>query len=106
MAIINNVWEKDPDAILDYSIQWSSWLSTGDSIVSSVWSISASIPMRENSLADINPIVIDNSFLTDSLSTVWVSAGTVGFKYLLTNRVTTNDGRTDDRHIVLQVIER
>ena len=30
---------KDPDAVLDYSVDWSKWL-TGMEIVTSAWSVS------------------------------------------------------------------
>lgn len=30
---------KDPDAVLDYSIEWSKWLA-GDQVQASAWSVS------------------------------------------------------------------
>jgi len=86
-------YTKDPDAILDYSNDWSSWLVTGDTIASSQW-----LPA--------SGITIDNDSLTTTLTTVWLSGGTTGSRYSLTNRITTAQGRTDDRTIVIVVRQR
>jgi len=81
---------KDPDAVLDYSIEWSKWLA-GDQIQTSAWSVSD--PALE-AAEDSN---------TATRTTVWLSGGTVGQLYIVTNRITTSGGRTDERSFVIQI---
>lgn len=84
---------KDPDAVLDYSVDWSKWLA-GDQIETSTWSVSD--PAIEAS-GDSN---------TTTRTTVWLAGGVAGQSYTVTNRITTTGGRTDDRSLVLQVQDR
>ncbi len=83
---------KDPDAILDYINDWVYWLN-GDTISTSQWT------------ADTG-ITVVSSIKTDTTATVWLSGGTVGSTYLVTNRIVTVAGRTDDRSISIRVIQR
>ncbi len=84
---------KDPDAVLDYSIEWSKWLA-GDQIASSAWSVS-------DSALDAS----DDSN-TPTRATVWLSGGVAGQSYTVTNRITTSGGRTDERSFTIQVQDR
>ena len=88
---------KDPNAVLDYYIDWSDWMTTGDVISTSEWSI-----------ANTNPdIVIDYSSVADSVAAVWLSGGKIGVTYTITNRITTvGDGvhnRVNDRSIQVTI---
>jgi hypothetical protein len=89
------IYTKDPDAVLDYSLDWSQWLSDGDTIASSSWFVSG--------LAG-SP-VIDSHSNTTTTTTVWVSGGGIRKRYEVTNRITTVGGRTEDQSIVL-IIEQ
>ena len=84
---------KDPDAVLDYSVDWSKWLA-GDQIQTSAWSVSD--PAIE-ATGDSN---------TPTRTTVWLAGGVAGQSYTVTNRITTSGGRTDDRSLVIQVQDR
>lgn len=84
---------KDPDATLDYVIDWSSWLATGDTIADSEFIAATGI-------------TVDSDTNDTTTATVWLSGGTVGESYEITNRITTADGRTDDRTIRIEVVER
>lgn len=83
---------KDPDAVLDYQINWLAWLD-GDSISASVWEVPTGI-------------TADSDSSTASTATVWLSSGTAGESYLVVNRITTDGGRTDDRSITISVAEK
>lgn len=83
---------KDPDAILDYSIDWSTWLGD-DTLSSSTWIVPAGI----NQTA---------SLTAGALNTIWLAGGTAGASYLITNRITTVGGRTEDRTFQLNVADR
>jgi hypothetical protein len=83
---------KDPQAVLDYKIDWSAWLED-DTISASEWSATSGI-------------TIDSDSFTDTDTTVWLSGGTVGESYDATNEITTDGGRTDDRTITIQVKQK
>ena len=88
------VFIKDPDALLDYQIDWSSWLGT-DTISASTWeAFDTDITINEkvSSFEDTNTIV-------------WVSDGEVGSRYTLTNHIETAAGRKNDRSIVIRIKE-
>jgi hypothetical protein len=84
---------KDPDAVLDYRVDWSQWLAAGETITVSTWVVPAGITKNSDSLAG-------------SAATVWLSGGMAGTTYRVTNRITTNQGRTDDRSMTITVRDR
>lgn len=86
---------KDPDAVLDYSVDWASWLGA-DTLSTSTWVISG-----PDSL-----LVEDSSGKSSTATTVWLSGGTLYRQYTVTNRVTTTEGRTDDRSITVDLVDR
>ena len=83
---------KDPDAILDYGFDWSEWLGT-DTITASSWAVPAGL----TEVADGN---------STTTTVVWLSGGTAGASYTCTNTITTSEGRTDERSLVVMVRER
>lgn len=87
------VFEKDPDATLDYSVIWTDWLAEGDSIVNAA------------AIAD-DGITLGADALNGSVHTIWLSGGTPGLRYRVTSRVTSAQGRTDDRSIIIVVGSR
>ena len=85
---------KDPEAVLDYTIDWTKWLDeVGDTIATSTWIV----PSGLTKVTETN---------TSKNATVWLSGGTDGTNYTVTNRITTAAGRTDDRSISIRVRER
>jgi hypothetical protein len=80
-------FSKDPSAVLDYTVDWSAWLST-DTISTSLWTVPTGIIK-----------VTDNN--TTTSATAWFSGGTLGKVYTIVNRITTLGGRTDERTISL-----
>lgn len=87
------VFQKDSDAVLDYAFDWSEWLSTSEEIVDSEIIASPGISVNTESF-------------TVYRATVWLSGGTAGQPYTVTNRITTNQGRIDDRTITIRVVNR
>lgn len=83
---------KDPDEVLDYRIDWTARLDT-DSIVASTWVISGTDAALDE----------DSNLFSADLTTIWLSGGTVGVKYLLTNHITTAGGRQMDQTVALKV---
>lgn len=83
---------KDPNATLDYQIDWSAWLGT-DTITASTWIVPTGITKT-------------NDTFTSTTATIWLAGGTVGSQYVVTNRITTGGGRTEDRSITVVVRDR
>ena len=85
---------KDPDAVLDYKMDWTAWLDETDVIVASSWEV------------DSEEIVVDSDSFTDTDATVWLSGGLNRKKYLITNSIETDDGRKDDRSFLIKCLEQ
>lgn len=77
---------KDPQAVLEYTARWTEWLadSAGDTIVTSTWTVPAGITQN-------------NASNTTTTATIWLSGGTVGTTYRITNQITTAGARTAQR---------
>lgn len=82
---------KDPDEVLDYQIDWSSRLGDSDTISSSSW---PTIPAG---------ITKDSDSKTDTVTTIWLSGGTLDETYELTNRIVTIGGRTMDQSVKIKI---
>lgn len=93
MAVTTTDWEKDPDAVLDWTFDWQHWLQLGETIATSTFIVSPGI-------------TVDSSSSTATNSTVWLSGGSPGQPYRVTNRVVTSQGRTDDRSITIRCKDR
>lgn len=85
-------FDKDPTAILDFTMDWGPWLQ-GDEISSSVWTL---------------PAGIASAGVTYSVSTatIWLSGGTAGVSYSVYNTITTVGGRTEKRTIKVNAVDR
>lgn len=84
---------KDPDAVLDYTFDWSAWLDTGETIIA------------HEVVVEAGDVVIDSTTATDTLVVAWLSGGTLGTDAEVRCRVTTSEGRIDDRTIRLLITE-
>lgn len=87
---MGQTFTKDPDAILDYRIDWSSWLGSSDTISTSTWTVPSGITK-------------DSDSKTTTVAVIWLSGGTLGDDYELVNHIVTADGREDDRTITIQI---
>lgn len=86
--------KKDPNAVLDYTVDWTAWLAPiSDSIVAVEWVTSAGIAFI-------------SATHTATTATAWISGGVVDADEFVTCRITTAGGRTDDRTIHLSMLER
>jgi hypothetical protein len=83
-------WDpKDPDEILDYHVDWSERLDT-DTIDTSTWDVPSGITKMTDST-------------TTTISTIWLSGGTIGESYIFTNHINTAGGREMDQSVKLKV---
>jgi hypothetical protein len=82
---------KDPNAVLDYTLDWSDWLET-DTIAASTWVVDAGLTK-------------DSDSFTPTTTTVWLSGGTAGRVYEALNRIVTAGGRTADRVLIFRMLD-
>lgn len=80
---------KDPDERLDYVIDWSKRLGS-DTIITSTWILPSGIN------TDLNTF-------TNKATTIWLTGGTVGQTYAITNRITTAGTRIMDQTVNLTI---
>lgn len=85
--------EKDPAAVLDYSMDWSSWLETSETITQSTWSTPPGV-------------AVTNETNSTTIATVWLSGGVVGREYVITNLILTSSGRQDERSFRIRIQNR
>lgn len=83
--------EKDPGANKDFSLDWTAMLATGETISTSTWA------------ADLAGVTVGSSSIVGAVCTVWLSGGTAGATYKLTNTITTSRGMVDERTMILNV---
>ena len=80
----------DPDAVLDYAIDWSDWLSVGETITAADWTVTGATK--------------GTTSVTDGVCVVWLSAPT-GTQISAACKVTTDGGRVDERTLIIPVSE-
>jgi len=85
---------KDPDAVLDYTFDWTAWL---DDVADSIATRTVLVPIG---------ITLDSNAIAGKKVIAWLSGGGAGQTYQVTCRITTAGGRTDDRSIFVKVKDR
>lgn len=85
-------FQKDPSTTLDYGIDYALWMSSGDTISSSVFS-GGGLSVTSQSISSHTAIC----FVT--------SGGTSDALYKISNRIVTTQGRTEERSFYLHIIE-
>lgn len=91
--------EKDPYAVLDYSLDWENWMPSGE-VISTITVTAETIS------GDAAPLVVDSSTNTNYIVTAYLSGGTAGNIYNLEYRIVTDNAKKDSRNIRIKVIER
>jgi hypothetical protein len=80
---------KDPGDRLDYQVDYSAWLD-GDTLSASSWTVPSGLTQYAASFSATG-------------ATVWLSGGTHGQDYVVTNQVTTAGGRIKQQSFTVQV---
>ena len=88
----NPTFLKDPQAVLDYQINWATWLSA-DTIATSTWTVPTGLTKA-------------SSTNTTTTATVWLSGGTADTSYNIVNTIVTAGGRTEERTLTIAVQNR
>ncbi len=99
--------EKDPDAEKDYAIDWSARLLEGETITNSAWAVeSTPVESEDPPLLVIEVDAPHAPAIDAGVCTCWLSGGTAGIKYKVTNRITTSRGLIDDQTATIKVKEQ
>lgn len=85
---------KDPQSKLDYTIDWSQWLYEGDEIETSDWDVVS------------GGVSITDKVHSQTATTVWLEAGTLGEDAQVVNTINTTGGRIDQRTLTIPISQR
>ena len=88
-----NHFIKDPDSVLDYQFDWSSWLTTSESISTYALTVPSGITSSDSTF-DSNTV------------TYWVSSGELGRTYSVSCKIDTSEGRTVERSVNFHIRNR
>jgi hypothetical protein len=93
--------EKDPEAELIYSMDWSQWLATGDGINT----VDYALQVRAN---DPDPLLklSQGKTANDTVTFVELGGGQIGKTYTVTATIVTQDGSKDRRSFRIKVQDR
>lgn len=96
-------WDnKDPNDVLEYSINWSNVLESSETISDVTHTVSTITD-------DSNPLAIDTSkpssgeIIEDEATKVWLMDGTAGKTYYVTSEIRTSASRVFNRKVKLKV---
>lgn len=90
---------KDPDALLDFKVDWGDWLET-DQIVSALAFTDAVASAQVSGLRIATMMVSASSAIV-----TWLSAGVLDNEYSVTVRVWTSAGRRNDESFTVAIEE-
>jgi hypothetical protein len=88
---------KDPDALLDYKVDFGDWLGT-DAIVSAVAFTDVVASAQASGLRIANV-----SISASAAVVVWLSAGVLENEYTVTTRIWTSAGRRNDECFTVEI---
>jgi hypothetical protein len=98
---------KDPDEILDYSVDWSRFLGTA-TIASVVWSVdnASGVKTAITGGATVNGIQNVSQTNTNTVATINLGLGTLNEEYKFYCRMTDSTGSIAERVIKLRIKEQ
>jgi hypothetical protein len=99
---------KDPDEILDYSVDWSRWLNNGVTIGSVSWFVDNASDVK-TAFANgntVNGLQNVSATHTNTVATINLALGTNNVEYKLYCRITDSSGSVAERVIKLRIKEQ
>lgn len=91
--------QKDTEAQLVYTFEWSEWLPTGDALDT----VNYTIATRAN---DPDPLIREAQGKTGTKTYIELSNGQEGKTYVVTCNITTTNGLEDRRNFRVKVLAR
>lgn len=83
------IFTKDPNAILDFTVDWTTWLN-GDTISTSVWTVTGA------------GVTTGTATSSTTAGTLWISTSSDNTDYFATNRIVTAAGRVNEQTITIK----
>jgi len=108
-----NEFVKDPDSVEPFHIVWCSLDNTNDgsssdtgelqseTISTSTWTIPSGITKDSDDKAAVT--IQGVVYAINTVATIWLSGGTAGTDYALTNKIVTSGSRTLEHTILIKV---
>lgn len=96
------IFLKDPDATLDYLVNFGRWLPTGDTI--STRTVTVTTGITKVSDAIVSGTDANGTSVASAAVQVWLSGGTLGAEYAVTCHVTTAAGRINDETFTVRAV--
>jgi len=98
---------KDPDEVLDYSVDWSRYLPSSVTITAVTWYMDVNGTKTEwTSGSVLNGLQHVSSTHTDSVCTIYLGNGDANTTYKITCAITTSDTLSTERVVQIKVRER
>lgn len=99
---------KDPDEILDYSVDWSRWLNTGVTISAVSWFVdnASGVKTAFTNGSVVNGLQNVSATNTNTVATINLALGTNNIEYKLYCRITDTSGSVAERVVKLRVKEQ
>lgn len=92
-----SIYLKDPQAILDYAIDWPPGWVGGAAISSALWTVTP---------AESGGVSVQDEAVEGLRASVRLGGGVPGHVYRVAGSVILSDGRVDERSLTLRVEER
>ena len=81
--------DKDPESTLQYTMDWTNWLATGETVSTSDFTVDAIS-------GDSDALTVSGTSITDNKKcNVTLTGGTAGNIYTVRNTITTSDSQTE-----------
>ena len=98
---------KDKDETLDYSLDWSRFLQSGETLSSVVWKIKDETDTKVSfsPVQTIDGLTLVSQSNTSTLSTAFLANGQDNKQYTLYCNVTTSTGRVAERPVKIRIRE-
>lgn len=99
---------KDPDEILDYSVDWSRWLNTGVTISAVSWFVdnASGVKTAFPNGGVVNGLQNVAATSTPTVATINLALGTNNVEYKLYCRITDSSGSVAERVVKLRIKEQ
>jgi len=99
---------KDPDEILDYSVDWSRWLNSGITISSVAWFVdnASGVKTAFTGGSVVNGLQNVATTNTNTVATINLALGTNNVDYKIYCRITDSSGSVAERVIKLRIKEQ
>jgi hypothetical protein len=92
---------KDPDATLDYLVNFGRWLPVGDTITTRTVTVGTGITKVSDAI--VAGTDVNGASVASAAVLVWLSSGVLGQEYPVTCHVTTAAGRINDETFTVRI---